>query len=225
LSRQTKTVTLGLPVAVAILAYSSWFDVRDTSTFLQDKLLLAHASLRSGQDEQAHQWALQVLQEDPARNDARQILAQATFNLDLLGSRTLTHRDDWRRLLKDLDQSNQTTPALNWIKGVALWKTGDTENALATWRRITDNSKGRAAADALALLILSGHASNSEKQTALIPEPDAQGPYLLLARLSLKDPIASNYARLNLKDEDLAFIQKRVQHLLSPVENRPATGQ
>jgi hypothetical protein len=115
---------------VAILSFGNWFSARDRTTFIQDDYLLARASSETGEDRQALRLARNVLGQEPAREDARRLEVVSLFNLWL----ETYEPAYWQAMGTSLRSLESRDPAVVFIRGVFLWRSGMPEQAIAQWR-------------------------------------------------------------------------------------------
>lgn len=206
---------LGATAAAFAIAFSQFAGARDTSTFTQDRMLLANASLRSGDDSQAEAFARQVLEGHPSRQDARQVLAAARFNQHLAGTKLIEAENAWAEMASDLAAAVPASPSTRWTGGVAEWNAGRRDRALEIWRSLASTERSRVAVDALAVIVLSGHASSEEKQRLLGTEWRKQSPYAWAARAELEGERFESQLWGELSASDWKAIKQRAARLLS----------
>lgn len=162
-----------------VLAFSSWFAVREPPTAIQDYLLLGYAALDDGQDAEAKRWAETALEEDPQRLAARELAVVAAYNLNLdevirAGNPKLV--SSWRSNFEKAQKLAPYSPRVNYMTGVYAWWAGDRENARSRWASLLEE-KGSLAQSALTALIMTGEGGlSSQIKTALarMPEKDRQ---------------------------------------------------
>lgn len=153
-------------VAALALSFSTFFDARSRETYVQDRLLLANAAAEAAMDAEALRWVVPVLEATPERPDARRVAMLSAFNLHLLGHPAAaaypwSQLRDWALALPARDASE------GFVIGVALWQTGDTTEAVQTWRR-TVEIYGAAAQSALKALAAVG--AEPQLRTLIPPE-------------------------------------------------------
>jgi hypothetical protein len=129
---------LGGAIAIAVvagaLAYSSAGTIRDTSTHVQDHLLLANANADLGRDTEAARQANIVLWDHPERREAQRIYTVSYFNLQLLGDPGAKLFGDWEAQRKWVIQDPPTDSIQDVILGTYAWQWGEPEKAVAIWR-------------------------------------------------------------------------------------------
>jgi tetratricopeptide (TPR) repeat protein len=133
---QWKGIFLLCLLATTGIAYSNFFDARNINTWEEDYALLANASLRTGRDSEAIEWASRALDMTPTRNDMRSVIVQARFNEWALADQPhLLDRNQARTLLEDAIVVSDQNKDLHPIVGIYHWKLGDSQAALDTWKR------------------------------------------------------------------------------------------
>lgn len=141
----------GLTAAVLLTAgisYSGFFDARKTDTWEEDFALLANASLRTGRDSAAMQYARAALEMNPQRPDMLAVQAQSRFNQWALADEPLSIRTTQAAELLELSRAAAAHEAnLVAVVGIYQWKLGQHQAAIATWQNIAGH-------DALARLCL-----------------------------------------------------------------------
>lgn len=200
----------------ACLAFSNFFQAHDTSTFIQDQLLLANASLQIGKDDQALRWAEAALQDHPSRSDARHIAALARFNLHLTGQTILTQRQDWEQLNADLTPAAAILPSVAWLCGVAQWKADRPAAAEAQWRSLLSGGHATSAANALAMLVLTDRATPAEQEKLLRHDQPFESPYVWLALRHIGGSTLDGLIRQHLSVDQEQQIQSGLNRLLQP---------
>jgi hypothetical protein len=124
-------------VALAALAFSTFDNVRDRTTFVQDHALLARAAATVGDDALAWQEANAALALQPNHPDALRLAVASYFNQLM---RDVAPRDDEPRwcaaCAQFLSESNAEARSLRAAAAVALWRAGRTDAALAEWRAL-----------------------------------------------------------------------------------------
>ena len=124
-------------ILTAGITYSAAFDAHSTNTWEEDAALLANASLRINQDNEAIIWATQALQMNPNRSDMRGLIVQAHFNQWSLSATTpqLT-QSQAQALLAEAQENHVTNEAVAPILGIYQWKLGQHAQAIATWQSV-----------------------------------------------------------------------------------------
>jgi len=132
---QWKAIFLAALLTTAGIAYSNFFHARDLNTWEEDYALLANASLRTGRNTEAIEWANRALKMSPARNDMRSAIVQAQFNQWALSDKLHTlHSKQARALLHDASIVSQQNKDLCPIVGIYHWKLGYQQAALDLWK-------------------------------------------------------------------------------------------
>ena len=132
---QWKAIFLVCLLTTAGFAYSNFFNARDLNTWEEDYALLANASLRTGRNTEAIEWANRALKMSPARNDMRSAIVQAQFNQWALSDKLHTlHSKQARALLHDAAIVSQQNKDLRPIVGIYHWKLGNQQAALDIWQ-------------------------------------------------------------------------------------------
>lgn len=125
-----------LPLAAAV-TFSNFDGVRDRATFVQDHALLARAADTLGDDAQAWREATAALALQPGHPDALRLAIAAYFNQLLAGAPAPGAEFQWRRICtRFLDTPGAGAPDLRAVAALALWRSRQTEAALAVWRRL-----------------------------------------------------------------------------------------
>lgn len=86
------------------VTFSALFNVNDTSTYREDRLLNAFACSRLGYDEDQFLWADRVLSEDPENIQAIRLKLVAFTNLVFFGK--FSRQDDWQYVSRELKYLN-----------------------------------------------------------------------------------------------------------------------
>jgi hypothetical protein len=204
-------------IAALVIAFSRVGDVRDTSTYVQDRMLLANAALRVGHDEEAEMIAREILRENGQRSDAKNIAATARFNQHLQGTKRIDNPEAWQQIATDIAGSPALLPGMKWILAVAEWNSGHQEIAIRRWRELSTGGPSRVSADALAMLVLSGHATPEENSKLLELDWKKQSPYVWTARLALEGSAFERQIRTVLPEEKWKQVQEAGSRLLSGV--------
>lgn len=139
-----------LALALSVLTFPNWLNARDTSTFLQDHILLATAAMEAGNDRLALEQAENALARDPSRPDAIRLAMAARFNLLLMG-KFPAEPEQWQRLRKLHERLPGTDRVSDFIGATALWQTGDRQAALEAWKALLKVHGQAAASSAKAL--------------------------------------------------------------------------
>lgn len=175
-------ITLSLLLALAAgLTFSNFRNARSNETHVQDHLLLARASVQTGEDLEAWKEAGIVLSTQPENVDALAWRISSYFNLFITGSRNLPSSSDWSTaaeqwLSRDRPENRQVTA----IAALALWRAGERARATDIWRGLISQGD---AAESLAALYLTGEATPDETQQ--LSQASGGGPLLRLARSKL----------------------------------------
>jgi hypothetical protein len=125
-----RVACLSAGIVALVIAFSRLAGVHDTSTYVQDRVLLANAALRVGRDAEAEAIAREILREDGDRSDARSIVASARFNQHLGGTKLIGTPEHWQQIANDLDGAPASLPGVKWIHGIAEWN-GERRDAAA----------------------------------------------------------------------------------------------
>jgi hypothetical protein len=203
-------------VTALALTFSRYAGVYDTSTYVQDRVLLANASLRAGDDIVAQAFATEVLEQHPDRADARHIAAAARFNQHVSGTAPIQNEQVWQQIERDLEDASSTLPRMSWMRAVAAWNGGRHDVALTAWRQLDDAGSSRAHTDALAMLVLSGSATSAERQRMLQLDWKQTSPYAWAARSSLEGPGFDQQIESAVSPSDWAKTKDTVSRLLKP---------
>ncbi|WPJ97306.1 hypothetical protein SH580_06245 [Coraliomargarita algicola] len=129
------------------LTFGNWFDVRDRAPFIQDEVLLAKANSELGDDLQALALSRSVLARDPMRAEAQGLELTSLFNLWLLQREPIY----WQDLAPALERIQSSDAAVEFIRGVFLWREAQPQQAIAIWQAAVRDfgAKARSSADAL----------------------------------------------------------------------------
>jgi hypothetical protein len=118
---------------LVILSFGNWFEAHDRTSFIQDELLLATASMSVGEDLLALRYASAVLARDPDRGEAQRIQLSALFNLWLAEEDSGKRRAWWLRLEAAADEIARPDASTFFIRGVLAWRKGEESAALKQW--------------------------------------------------------------------------------------------
>jgi len=131
-----KVLLAGCLALTSVIAYSGFFNARDTDTWQEDYALLANAALRTGRDAEALQWADRALKFARDRNDMRVVRAQVHFNRWALNpSAPPLDRETAQALLREAREASRAEPLFTTICGIYLWKLGRSEAAVDLWQQ------------------------------------------------------------------------------------------
>jgi hypothetical protein len=131
------TLAAGAALAAAI-SFSSFDDVRSRVTFVEDHALLARAAMTTSEYAVAWAAASAALELQPAHPDALRIAVTSYFNqLVQAGSLSATEEARWREIcVRFLSVLDREVIPLRPIAALALWRAGQTSEALSEWRRL-----------------------------------------------------------------------------------------
>ena len=173
-SRQFALLTAG--VAALVVAFSNFDGVRDSTTFVQDHVLLGRAAATLGDDGLAWRQAEAALALRPEHPDALRLAVASYFNLLL---RDQPHGDDelrWRgAATRLLATQTPDAPDLRAVAALALWRAGEAAAALEEWRRLCPT------ASALAARALAHDPSLTRTERDAIAASDSSEPLVRLA--------------------------------------------
>lgn len=182
----TRKIMCAVSAVLALaIAFSRFLGVHDESTYVQDRILLANASLRAGHDAEARAYAAEVLKSHPDRSDARHIAATARCNQHLDGTLPLNGEAEWRALADQLDGASATLPGTKWTQAVANWNAGRKDAAIQQLRELANSGQPRIGADSLAMLVLVEQATESERAALQARDWRQQSPYVWMALAKL----------------------------------------
>ncbi len=197
--RTRRKIILG-GLLLAALVYSDLYQAQDKKYWEADYAYLAEANLALRQNAKAAEWAGKALEIDPGRADMHGILTQARFNQWALGPnpQALTV-EDTRELLAASNQAPAHDPEVQAIRAVYLFKLRETEQAVATWERLREQS-----ALAATCLYWTG---NIEKPNRPRTAAYSKSPYadLLLSAVSIDRNTAAYTENQELLDNLSAF--------------------
>lgn len=142
-------------VASMVLVYGDWFGARDSSTFIQDELLLASASARLMEDTAALEYAQAVLLRDPSRREAQVIRTTSLYNLWLTAENTKQQEGYWEQLGVSLSVVEDSDATILFIRGVFAWREAAHAHAIQIWSQAVDRF-GDAAIESLRALQIAG---------------------------------------------------------------------
>jgi 4-amino-4-deoxy-L-arabinose transferase-like glycosyltransferase len=134
--RKGIATSLLLLIPAGFLAFSSFASVRDTDTFVQDRLLLANACAETERDSEAAELSLAVLEEHPERREAQRIYTVSYFNLRLIQSPGAAAFGSWEDQMRIVIQQPRTDPVQDVILGAYFWQWGDPGRAAGIWKDI-----------------------------------------------------------------------------------------
>lgn len=144
-------VVMAAALFICIVAYANWFHVRDTSTFIQDEVMLASASARLGDDDAAMGWADAALLRDPANAEAQRVRISSLFNLWMQERHMAAGAERFSALEQSLAGLTVHDATTTFIKGVCLWLGGQHEGATNVWNAAVVQYRNEAAFSARAL--------------------------------------------------------------------------
>ena len=182
--RLRRGLLLVVPAALGCLSAANLIGAGDTSTFLQDHLLLAHAAERTGDDPTTWAESRAVLALRPDHPEAVQLGLSSYFNLLLTGSATLPPEQEWTLLARREFARAGGSPdfPLCNLAALALWRVGDPAG-VRLWRHRAHELGDASASAALAL---AGLATPEELQRwRSRPLAGNPGTFLLLAAARL----------------------------------------
>lgn len=144
--RQVGILLAGV-LGLSVLSFGDWFGAKDRVTFIQDELLLAKASSQVGDDAQALLLAGAVLARDPQRAEAQRLELSSLFNLWLMSNESAY----WQAMEVNLQTIESSDAAVEFIRGVYLWRSGQREAAVAAWQTAVRDygAAAQSSADAL----------------------------------------------------------------------------
>lgn len=120
--------------ATAGVAYSNFDDVRSRATFVQDHALLARAADTLGDDRLAWTEAVAALALQPGHRDALRLAVTSYFN-HLISTGPIPGAEaHWREACLRLSGLGAHSRDLRFVVALALWRSGERNLALFTWR-------------------------------------------------------------------------------------------
>lgn len=145
--RRDWSLAIILLLCLGGLTFGNWFDARDRAPFIQDEVLLAKANSELGDDLQALALSRSVLARDPMRAEAQGLELTSLFNLWLLQREPIY----WQDLAPALERVQSSDAAVEFIRGVFLWREAQPQQAIAIWQAAVRDfgAKARSSADAL----------------------------------------------------------------------------
>ncbi|MGA8889952.1 MAG: hypothetical protein WB493_00190 [Anaeromyxobacteraceae bacterium] len=159
-------VATGLAALVAgLVAYSGFLGVKDDSTIVTDRILLANAAVRSGDDDLAARTARPLLTDPLVGPQAFRIFLDAYVNVRMdPGWRAHeASLGDWEVLDGLSADPGEMARTQGFAWGVYLWNRGRRDEAIASWRIAGARPSEAGAANALACLVLTGTLSPAEE--------------------------------------------------------------
>jgi tetratricopeptide (TPR) repeat protein len=188
---------------LGFLSLTTFGNVNDKATFVEDYILMSRAALEVGWDDQAETYAGRAIELAPNRDAPREILALAQFNLMLSGLPALPGREELERRHDECVALQAFTDKMPYVAGVYAWLLGNPDEAVGTWQRLVDaNSKD--AEQALGALLMAGRL-RPEDRDRIAQKSDAEtGHMLLLARAATGDEAvnAALLARMTQEQRD-----------------------
>lgn len=172
-----RQATLGLLiVAAAALTFSTFDNVRNRATFVQDHALLARAAATVGDDAVAWTEANAALALQPAHPDALRVAISTYFNQLLDDTARPENEPSWRKSCAILlGDGRSDAPDLRAVAILASWRAGRADAAIAAWRQLGDTPS------ALAARLLAQDATLSREVLVTLPEPAWTQPLVRLA--------------------------------------------
>jgi len=152
-------------LVAGFIAYSRFLGVKDESTVVTDRILLANAAVRSGDDALAAGTARGLLADPLVGPQAFRIFLDAYVNLRMdPGWRTsVANLGDWDVLDGRVADPDELARTQGFAWGVYLWNRGRRDEAVATWRIASARPSEAGASNALACLVLTGTLSPAEE--------------------------------------------------------------
>ncbi len=114
---------LFIVISVAFITFSNFCNAADTSTYKEDRLLIAFACSRLGLDDEQILWANRVIEEDPHNLQAIRLKIVAFTNLALSGN--LTDSKEWNSVTNELQYLNKNNLYFDdtiLLSGCYAWK-------------------------------------------------------------------------------------------------------
>ena len=115
--------TLFIVIFAAFISFSNFCNAADTSTYKEDRLLIAFACSRLGLDDEQILWANRVLEEDPHNLQAIRLKTVAFTNLALFGN--LTDSKEWNSITNEIQYLNKNNLFFDdtiLLSGCYAWK-------------------------------------------------------------------------------------------------------
>jgi hypothetical protein len=150
--------TAAAATLAAAVTYSGFFDARDESTVVMDKVLLASAASRTGDDGLAARTARELVGDGRVGTQATMIFLESYANLRMEPDwrATVAAYGDWSALDALWAGPAGADPSLGFNRAVHLWNRGSRQEASGLWRAIASNPSDPRATNALACLVLTG---------------------------------------------------------------------
>jgi len=167
-SRKNLIPSILLVITTGCIAYSSFAGIRNTDTYIQDRLLLANAHADMGQDFPAADWARKVLAESPGRTEAQRIYTISYFNLRITGNLKYAEFGNWEDQQGWVELSSTSDPALATIYGFYQWHWGNKDSAMAVWRQIKQHNPGQAGIASTALHVIDSETGEFTEEQMII---------------------------------------------------------
>ena len=124
-----------ITIIVSLFTFSNLFNVSDTSTWKEDRLLNAFACSRLGLDEEQFLWTDRVLEDDPYNLQAIRLKLVGFTNLALSGQ--LTDQHEWQKVIRELKYLSKNKIYFDdtqLLLGCYIWKyEKDKERAYEIW--------------------------------------------------------------------------------------------
>ncbi len=173
-SMRTRAGLILLLICTAAFTYSRFLNTRSDATFIQDHLLLAAAAVQTGDDALAWTEAGAALARSPGHPDALAWRVTSYFNQLLTRTANPDLEPAWADASRHLLAQQQSTPAVEVLAAIALWRAGEHAEAETLWRSLARQSE-----DARLALVFAGLAPASD---ALLT-PSAAGPLTRLVAI------------------------------------------
>lgn len=160
---RTRGLVLVAALVAALLSFSRLWSVHDTTPAVQDYVLMSIAARKGGDDREGLLWARRALEQRRDHPDALACAVASFFNLQLAGISPEADfpGESWELQVVRAEKIPQPAATVRLVQGVALWKTGNTNQAravlseLAAGKGIAAASAGSSTADdALGVLLL-----------------------------------------------------------------------
>ncbi|MFH0909521.1 MAG: hypothetical protein V1929_12245 [bacterium] len=199
-------------IPVGFLSLTSFGNVNDRSTFVEDYILMGHAALEAGRDHQAVAFAEQAVGIAPRRSAPRELLEVARYNLLLAGLPALPDRVDLERRHDQCVALQTYTDKMPYLAGLYAWLLGNGGEAVATWQRLVDeNSKEEI--QALAALLMADRLRPGDRDRIAYWEPEPAGLILVLAKAAAGDETAKEVLLRHMTREERDAQVRALQQL------------
>ncbi|HKB90266.1 MAG TPA: hypothetical protein VKC60_07085, partial [Opitutaceae bacterium] len=202
---------------VAALIFPPWFNVAGSDTRAQDCILYSGASLTIGRDAEAKLWAERGLALRPDRDDLREMIILAEFNLfatDLTAKLTRTTAVERLETCLRLKEPEFET---RYVAGMYAWKLSRREDALRLWKSATNGDLATIHAGAMTALLLHFSTEPGVREIANQIPLQKRSAQLHVAMADYGDAASASWLSNHLSSEAQTQLRASLDHLFLPL--------